>query len=75
MHLAFRVQSEEFLVVTRIKLRDVLRPLLFRIPNFGGALTFFSARQGKDRNPSSCRNEKRWEQEREGFPFKKYRAL
>ncbi|KYN04357.1 hypothetical protein ALC62_05123 [Cyphomyrmex costatus] len=37
MHLAFRVQSEEFLVVTRIKLRDVLHPFLFRIPNFGGA--------------------------------------
>lgn len=37
MHLAFRVQSEEFLVVTRIKLRDVLHSFLFRIPNFGGA--------------------------------------
>lgn len=41
MHLAFRVQSEEFFVVTRIKLRDVLHPFLFRIPNFGGALSFF----------------------------------
>jgi len=53
MHLAFRVQSEEFLVVTRIKLRDVLHPFLFRIPNFGGArfpLPFFCKRQDKARN-------------------------
>ncbi|KYQ59209.1 hypothetical protein ALC60_01795 [Trachymyrmex zeteki] len=51
MHLAFRVQSEEFLIVTRIKLRDVSHQFLFRIPNFGGArFPFFCERQDKARN-------------------------
>lgn len=49
MHLAFRAQSEEFLVLTRIKLRDVLRPLLFRIPNFGGTVAFFFFARDKAR--------------------------
>jgi len=64
------VQSEEFFVVTRIKLRDVLHPFLFRIPNFGGALSFFFARQGKDRNQPLVVGMKNGGSRKRGFSFR-----
>lgn len=51
MHLAFRMQSEEFLLVTRIKLRDVLRPLLFLHTEFRrrGGFLFFSLKTRQEK--------------------------